>query len=216
MGRIHAIESMGLLDGPGIRVVVFFQGCELRCDYCHNPDSWNMDGGTEYSYEELVKKVKRYQPYFKRSGGGVTCSGGEPLLQGEFLYEFLKSCKEAGIHTAIDTAGYSYDSRWIAKILEQTDLVILDIKHTHEEGFCELTGGAYPVLLKFIDLLNEGGSKVWVRHVVRPGVSDASEHLKSVEHLAYRLKNLERIEWLPYHTMGLEKYEKMGRTYLKK
>ena len=137
-GKIHSIESMGLVDGPGIRVVVFFQGCKLRCAYCHNPDTWKLSGGIEMTPEELIQKIVRFKPYFDRSGGGVTFSGGDPLIQPEFLLECLKLCKLNGIHTAIDTSGFGNGN--YAEILEYTDLVLLDIKHTSSQGYVNLTG----------------------------------------------------------------------------
>ena len=133
-GKIHSIESMGLVDGPGIRVVVFFQGCKLRCAYCHNPDTWKFSGGIEMTPEELIQKIVRFKPYFNRSGGGVTFSGGDPLMQPEFLLECLKLCKQNGIHTAIDTSGFGNGD--YAEILKYTDLVLLDIKQTTSQGLC--------------------------------------------------------------------------------
>ena len=137
-GKIHSIESMGLVDGPGIRTVVFFQGCKLRCAYCHNPDTWQLSGGMEMTPEEIVQKIVRFKPYFHRSGGGVTFSGGDPLLQPEFLIQCLKLCKQKGIHTTIDTAGFGLGD--YAEILKYTDLVLLDIKNTTSKGYVNLTG----------------------------------------------------------------------------
>jgi pyruvate formate lyase activating enzyme len=211
MGRIHSIETMGLTDGPGIRYVVFFQGCNLRCSYCHNPDTWNLNYGIEITAEELVNKAVRFRNYFKSSGGGVTCSGGEPLLQPEFLKNFLKLCKENGIHTALDTAGYvvgQYD-----EILKYTDLVILDIKHVNEMGFKELTGGNIEILKEFYDSLKRNNTKLWIRHVVVPGVTDSIKHIKEIKKIAGYFNNVEKIELLPYHTLGVNKYTEMGINY---
>ncbi len=170
-GKIHSIESMGLVDGPGIRVVVFFQGCKLRCAYCHNPDTWLLSGGTEMTPEELIQKIVRFKPYFNRSGGGVTFSGGDPLLQPEFLLECLKLCKQNGVHTALDTAGFGNGD--YTEILKYTDLVLLDIKHTTGQGYVSLTGRDSTDVNVFLEALRKSKSRVWVRHVVVPGITDS-------------------------------------------
>jgi pyruvate formate lyase activating enzyme len=210
-GRIHSFESMGLVDGPGIRSVIFFQGCNLRCAYCHNPDTWNTDGGTETTTEELLNKVIRFKPYFQKSGGGVTFSGGEPLMQPEFLLEMLKLCRANGIHTTIDTAGYGngdYD-----EILKFTDLVLLDIKHSTNLGYETLTGKDAKEFNEFLDALNRTNVRVWVRHVVVPEITDTNEHILELSKIVQRVKNLDKIELLPYHTLGESKYEKMHIPY---
>lgn len=210
-GRIHSIETMGLVDGPGIRFVAFFQGCDLRCAYCHNPDTWSKRGGKEYSAQELFAKVKRFRPYFERSGGGVTCSGGEPLLQPEFLMEFLKLCKSEGIHTTLDTAGFgkgNYD-----EILRHVDLVMLDVKHSNENGYKSLTGMGMDGFKEFSRALENSNAKVWIRHVVVPGITDSKEHIKRVRRIAHGFGNLQKIELLPYHRLGVQKYESMGIEY---
>lgn len=210
-GRIHSIESMGLVDGPGIRTVVFFQGCRLRCVYCHNPDTWKMTGGKEITAEELLKKILRFKPYFKRSGGGVTFSGGEVLLQPEFLVEILKLCKENDIHTTIDTAGYG-DGNY-EEILRYTDLVLLDIKHVDEEGYKNITGKGKGELKEFLNALENAGTKIWIRHVVVPNLTDSKDHIKKLADIIKNIKNVEKIELLPYHTLGINKYEKLGIDY---
>lgn len=210
-GKIHSIESMGLVDGPGVRTVVFFQGCKLRCAYCHNPDTWNVNGGNEITSEELIKKILRYKPYFQNSGGGVTFSGGEPLLQPEFLLEMLKSCKENDIHTAIDTAGYGFGD--YAEILKYADLVLLDIKHVDDEGYKNLTGSHKKGFDEFLSALNKSNTKVWIRHVVVPGITDSKEHILKLNEIIKDIKNVDKIELLPYHTMGVSKYEKLGIKY---
>ncbi|SKA75021.1 pyruvate formate lyase activating enzyme [Clostridium sp. USBA 49] len=210
-GKVHSIESMGLVDGPGVRTVVFLQGCKLRCAYCHNPDTWNLDGGTEITSEELLKKIMRYRPYFERSGGGVTFSGGEPLLQPEFLLEMLKLCKEQGINTAIDTAGYGFGE--YDEILKYTDLVLLDIKHIDDNGYRKLTGSSKSGFDKFLESLNKTNVKVWVRHVVVPGITDSEEHIEKLKEIIKSINNVEKIELLPYHTLGVEKYKKLGIKY---
>lgn len=211
MGRIHSIETMGLVDGPGIRFVVFFQGCRLRCAYCHNPDTWELDGGIKVNPEELVKKVIRYRPYFNKSGGGVTCSGGEPLMQPEFLTGFLKLCKQNNIHTAIDTAGFGKGN--YEEVLRYTDLVLLDIKHINDYGYRELTGGRMGELIKFRDVLNKLNKKVWIRHVIVPGITDGEGHLGELQKIIRTFNNVEKVELLPYHTLGVDKYKVMKIPY---
>lgn len=210
-GRIHSIETMGLVDGPGIRFVAFFQGCDLRCAYCHNPDTWSINGGNEFSARELFEKVKRFKPYFERSGGGVTCSGGEPLLQPEFLIEFLKLCKSEGIHTALDTAGFGNGN--YEEILRHIDLVMLDVKHSNENGYKSLAGMGMDRFDEFSRALDASDANVWIRHVVVPGITDSKEHIKRVKAIAHGFKNLKKIELLPYHRLGVQKYESMGIAY---
>ncbi|AKN32121.1 pyruvate formate lyase-activating protein [Clostridium carboxidivorans P7] len=210
LGKMHSFESMGLVDGPGIRTVVFMQGCSLRCAYCHNPDTWNFQGGTEITPEELVKKIARFKPYFK-NGGGVTFSGGEPLMQPDFLIETLKLCKEQGIHTTIDTAGYGsgkYD-----EILKYTDLVLLDIKHVDDNGYKNLVGQSKKGFDEFLQAVQKANTKLWIRHVVVPGITDSEEHIKRLASIIKSIKNVEKVELLPYHTLGVEKYNKMGIEY---
>lgn len=210
-GNIHSIESMGLTDGPGIRFVVFFQGCSLRCAYCHNPDTWSLDGGEETLAEELVRRALRFKPYFESSGGGVTCSGGDPLLQPEFLIEFLKLCKENELHTALDTAGFGRGQ--YEEILKYTDLVILDVKHVNEEGYRELTGGNFEEFLDFVEALKKADKPMWIRHVVVPGITDSEAHIEELKSLLERFENVERVELLPYHVLGVNKYREMGIPY---
>jgi pyruvate formate lyase activating enzyme len=211
-GKIHSFESTSFVDGPGARCVIFFQGCSLGCRYCHNPDTWNFTGGQEATAEELIEKVKRYKPYFTSNGGGLTCSGGEPLSQPEFLLEILTLAKAAGIHTAIDTSGFGngrYD-----ELLAVTDLVMLDLKHVEQEGVQDICSiGDVLQLRTFEAALNNSKSKVWVRHVVIPGTTDSVGHLRKVYEIALGFKNLEKIELLPYHTMGVMKYRELGIRY---
>ncbi len=210
-GRIHSIESMGLVDGPGIRTVIFFQGCPLRCLYCHNPDTWSIQGGTEFTSEEIVEKLLRFKPYFDKSGGGVTFSGGEVLLQPEFLLETLKLCKKNNIHTILDTSGYGlgeYD-----KILEYTDLVLLDIKHVDDSGYKNLTGKGKVELDTFLKALEKTNTKVWIRHVVVPGLTDSDEHIIKMAKIIENIKNVEKVELLPYHTLGTSKYDILNIEY---
>lgn len=210
-GRIHSIESAGLVDGPGIRTVIFFQGCKLRCSYCHNPDTWSLNGGTEISTESLMKKIERYKPYFENSGGGVTFSGGDPILQPEFLLEMLKLCKDREIHTAIDTAGYGFGE--YDEILKYTDLVLLDIKHVDDTGYENLTGQSKNGFDLFLEALSRSNCKVWIRHVVVPGITDSEEHILKLKSIIKQIRNVEKIELLPYHTLGVDKYKMMGIPY---
>lgn len=210
-GRIHSIETMGLVDGPGIRVVVFFQGCALRCKYCHNPDTWAQSGGEEYTPEELVKKLERFKSYFSTSGGGITFSGGEPLRQPEFLLEVLKLCKEKGIHTCIDTAGYGFGE--YDEILKYTDLVLFDIKHYTKEGYKNVTLREIDESLNFIEAMKRNNTKMWIRHVVVPGLTDSEEHLRGLKEFIDTIPNVEKVELLPYHLLGANKYEIMKINY---
>lgn len=211
LGRIHSIESMGLVDGPGVRTVVFMQGCNLRCAYCHNPDTWNLNGGTSTDSKDLIKKLVKYIPYYNSSQGGVTFSGGEPLLQPEFLLEMLKLCKENNIHTAIDTAGFGLGN--YEEILKFTDLAILDIKHSSEEGYNTLVSGDKKNLDEFLTALSNSNAKVWIRHVIVPGITDSMEHILKLKEIITSIKNVEKIEFLPYHTLGVNKYKKLGIPY---
>lgn len=211
IGRIHSIESMGLVDGPGIRTVVFFQGCALRCAYCHNPDTWNTKEGMEISSEELLKKILRFKPYFERSGGGVTFSGGDPLLQPDFLIDILKLCKDNDIHTTVDTSGYGLGK--YEEILKYTDLVLLDIKHVDDLGYKNLTGKNMHGFYEFLDALQKSGTKLWIRHVVVPGTTDSVDHIKKLAKIIKDIKNVDKIELLPYHTLGASKYETLAIPY---
>lgn len=210
-GRIHSIESMGLVDGPGIRTVVFFQGCNLRCVYCHNPDTWNLNGGEQVTVEELFKKAIRYKPYFQRSGGGITCSGGEPLIQGEFLLEFLKRCKENGIHTVLDTSGVAKGNH--EEILKYVDLVILDIKHHKEEEYKNITGKDIKCFYDFLEKLNKSNTEVWCRQVIVPGINDTKENMEGLNRFLTKIKNVKKVELLPYHSLGVNKYKELGLEY---
>lgn len=210
IGRIHSFESMGLVDGPGIRNVVFLQGCPLRCVFCHNPDTWKFNEGTETTPEELIEKILRFKPYFK-NGGGVTFSGGEPLIQPDFLLETLKLCKKYNIHTAIDTSGYGNEK--LDEILSFTDLVILDIKHVNENDFLSLTGVSMDKLRNFIEAVNNSKARVLVRHVVVPGITDSKEHLENLKNIIKTIHNVDKVELLPYHTLGVHKYDSLNYTY---
>lgn len=209
-GKIHSFESMGLVDGPGIRNVIFFQGCPLRCLFCHNPDTWYFNEGTEISPYDLIKKIIRFKPYFK-NGGGVTFSGGEPLMQPEFLLKMLKLCKENNIHTALDTSGCGLGD--YKEILKYTDLVLLDIKHVDYKNFKSLTGDSIEKLKNFIKQLNSSNTSVWIRHVVVPGITDSKEHFEKLKDIIKTINNVDKIELLPYHTLGVNKYEVLNYDY---
>ncbi|WMI79892.1 pyruvate formate-lyase-activating protein [Anaerotignum sp. MB30-C6] len=209
-GRIHSVESMGLVDGPGIRTVLFFQGCILRCKYCHNPDTWQVEAGREMSVSEIIKMLKRYQPYYGDTGG-VTCSGGEPLLQIEFLTELFKACKEANISTCLDTAGYGYGD--YEELLKYTDLVIFDIKHYLQQDYNALTDGDFSVPTKFLEAVQKSATPLWIRHVVVPNLTDSQSHIKSLGAYIKTIANVEKVELLPYHILGVEKYSVMGKHY---
>lgn len=208
MGSINSIESFGLVDGPGIRTVIFLNGCKLRCLYCHNPETW-VKQELNYTVEDLVNKIVRNKPYFSNNGG-VTFSGGEPLLQSEFLLEVCKELKKENIHIAIDTAGVgnNYD-----ELFDYIDLVILDIKHVEENGYKYITKREMDDFNKFIEFLNNKNKKIWLRQVVVPGINDNTNYLRKLKLFIKKINNVEKIEFLPYHKMGIEKYEKLNIDY---
>ncbi len=210
-GRIHSIESMGLVDGPGIRTVVFFQGCALRCSFCHNPDTWGVDEGNYFSSQELLDQLVKYKSYYKASGGGVTFSGGEPLLQSDFLIDILKKCRENGIHTTLDTAGCGHGK--YEEILKEVDLILFDIKHIDPIGYKSLTGRAIDESLKFLKIAQDLGKKMWIRQVIIPGINDNEEYIRGLADIIRKLNNIERVELLPYHKLGLMKYEALNLKY---
>lgn len=210
-GRISSEESMGLVDGPGIRYVVFLQGCQLRCLYCHNPETWDLNGNSyEISPDELVNKIKRFKPYFENEGG-VTFSGGEPLLQPEFLLECLRLCKKENIHSAIDTAGVGFGD--YDEILKYVDLVILDIKAVEEDEYKKITGQNMSRFNKFLADCQRLNKKLWLRQVIVPSLNDDERHVKMLKNFADKIKNVEKIELLPYKTIGKNKYYDLGLKY---
>lgn len=211
LGNISSIESMGLVDGPGIRYVVFLQGCELRCLYCHNPETWDKTRERQrMTPEELVKKIVRFKSYFGRTGG-VTFSGGEPLLQPKFLLECLKLCKKEGINTALDTAGVGFGD--YDKILLLTDLVILDLKAVSEEDYKKITGQPMIRFKKFLADCQRLNKKLWIRQVIVPGINDNEENIKKIKDFVSQLRNVEKVELLPYKTIGVHKYEDLKIKY---
>ena len=216
-GRIHSFESFGTVDGPGIRFVVFLQGCPLRCRYCHNPDTWGA-GGTEYTAEEIANRALKYKNYFGDKGG-VTVTGGEPLVQIDFVIELFTILKEKGIHTCVDTSGITFnpDSQQSVDkhkaLLKVSDLFLLDIKHIDEEACKKLTGHSNKNTLAFAKFLSENGKPVWIRQVLVPNITDDEQSLKRTRAFIDTLQTVEKIEVLPYHTMGTVKYEKLGLEY---
>lgn len=209
-GYINSIETMGLVDGPGIRVVVFMQGCPLRCLYCHNPETWDLKGGEVFTPEQLFEKIMRYKEYFSENGG-VTFSGGEPLLQADFLIEIMKLCKQNGINTCLDTSGFG--TPLDREVLKYTDLVILDIKAANDESFKRLTGKSIHLLEKFIENCNELNKKIWIRQVIVPNINDQEEDMLELKEYIKKINNIEKIELLPYHTYGEVKYEELKIPY---
>ncbi|WP_114570728.1 pyruvate formate-lyase-activating protein [Exiguobacterium flavidum] len=211
-GMIHSTESCGTVDGPGIRFIAFTQGCPLRCQYCHNADTWEFGCGRRVTPESIVSEALGYRSFLDASGGGITFSGGEPLAQPEFLEAALREAKSHGLHTAIDTAG-SVKPANIEQILEQTDLVLLDIKHIDDAACRILTGRSNKNTLEFAQLLSDRGIPVWIRHVLIPGITLNEEFLRRTGEFIGTLKNVERVEVLPYHQLGVYKWEALGLEY---
>lgn len=216
-GRIHSLESFGTVDGPGVRFVVFLQGCPMRCAYCHNPDTWAMNGGTMMEVSEIIEDYERNRSFYK--DGGLTVTGGEPLLQIDFLIELFTEAKKRDIHTCIDTSGIVYkpDNKALIEkldvLMKLTDLVMLDIKHIDPQKHKELTSQPNDGILAFAQYLSDRNVPVWIRHVVVPGITDDDEYLFKLGYFIGGLKNLKALDVLPYHTMGKPKYEKLGIDY---
>ncbi len=213
LGRIHSLETFGTVDGPGIRFVVFMQGCTLKCKYCHNRDTWDVHAGFECSVSELTEQIIRYKSYIDSSDGGVTVSGGEPLLQLDFLIELFKKLKSLNIHTAIDTSGIIPINSKIKELLSYTDLVLLDIKHIDNEKCINLTGHSNKNTLAFAKYLSDHNISIWIRQVLVPGITDDENDLKKLKDFIDTLNTVKRIEILPYHNMGKFKWEEIGETY---
>lgn len=213
-GRIHSIESFGTVDGPGIRFVVFTQGCPMRCQYCHNPDTWYYQGGTLREADDILREYDTYKEFLK--GGGITVTGGEPLLQIKFLIDLFTKAKKKGIHTCIDTSGVTFrtdNTKDMDELLEVTDLVLLDIKHIDDEEHKKLTGHTNKNILEFAKYLNRKEKPFWVRQVIVPGITDKEEYLVRFGQFLAELKYVKALDILPYHTMGITKYEQMGMEY---
>ena len=210
-GRLHSIETFGAVDGPGIRTVFFMQGCPARCLYCHNPDSWDEKGGRDIEIEEIVHWAERGRPYYGDKGG-VTFSGGEPLLQGEFLIQAINALKETGIDSAIDASG-TYVDEFTEDAVRASELVLLDIKHPIAERFEIITGRKQESLFKLIDIINRNGKHVWVRNVVVPDINDTEEDIEALNEIMKNIRYIDKVELLGYHTMAVNKYGKLGITY---
>ncbi len=215
-GYIHSQESFGTVDGPGIRYVVFTQGCPMRCKYCHNPDTWPMNVGQILDTDEILEAYDRNRPFY--ASGGITVTGGEPLMQKEFVTELFEKAKAEGIHTCLDTSGIGFHTKpsyltKIDRLLASTDLVMLDIKHIDPQKHLELTGQPNDEILAFARYLSDKPLDLWIRHVVVPGVTDDPESLYRLGYFIGELKNLKALDVLPYHTLGLPKYEKLGIQY---
>lgn len=212
-GRIHSFESFGAVDGPGIRFVIFMQGCSLKCKYCHNRDTWDLNAGMEYTVDELVSKIMRYKNYFTVSGGGVTVSGGEPLLQVHFLIALFTRLKQLGIHTAIDTSGNFTITEDLQKLIDLTDLFLLDIKCINDEICKDLTGVSNKKELAFANYLSEHQKDIWIRQVLVPDYTDKEEDLKKLKEFLSTLKTVRKVEILPYHDLGKFKWKEFGCSY---
>ena len=216
-GRIHSLESMGTVDGPGLRFVVFLQGCPMRCAYCHNPDTWAMNAGTLMEPSEIIEQVEHNRSFYKN--GGITVTGGEPLLQVDFLIDLFTLAKERDIHTCIDTSGVTYrpgNTAYIEKLdklMELTDLVMLDIKHIDPEKHLELTAQPNDGILAFVQYLSDKDIPMWIRHVVVPGITDDEKYLYQLGEFIAPFRNLKVLDILPYHTMGKVKYDNLGMEY---
>jgi pyruvate formate lyase activating enzyme len=216
LARVHSFESMGTVDGPGTRFVVFLQGCQFRCNYCHNRDTWDAEGGRLYAVTDLLSEITPYLPFINASGGGVTVSGGEPLLQREFVRVLFKVLRLQGIHTCLDTNGYvppaSYDDE-LDKLVRCTDLVLLDIKQIDERKHQSLTQVSNKHTLRFARYLSDMGRPVWIRHVVVPGYSDDPDDIRRMAEFLAPMTNVQKIELLPYHRLGAHKWDAYARTY---
>ena len=217
-GYVHSTDSFGTVDGPGVRFVVFVQGCPMRCLYCHNPDTWEMNTGNQMDTDEIIAAYKRNEMFYA-NGGGLTVTGGEPLMQVDFVTELFQKAKEKNIHTCLDTSGIAYNENnpdFIAKLdklMEVTDLIMLDIKHIDPEKHKELTSQPNDQILKFAEYTSAKNVPLWIRHVVVPTITDEEEYLFKLGYFIGGLSNLKALDILPYHTMGKPKYEKLGMEY---
>lgn len=217
IGHIHSFESFGLVDGPGVRFVFFLQGCNMRCKYCHNPETWDLEKGEEWTAKKAFERAFRYKRYWG-SNGGITISGGEPLLQIDFVTELFILAKQNGIHTVLDTSGnpFTYDEPFFAKferLMEYTDLVMLDIKEINNEKHKSLTGWTNENILQMARYLSEHNKDMWIRHVLVPDLTDDEEGLIKLKNFISELKTVKRVEILPYHTLGEFKWKNLGLSY---
>lgn len=216
-GKIHSMESFGSADGPGVRYLIFLQGCKMRCKYCHNPDTWNMSEGEEYTADEVLQKALRYRNYWKNNGG-ITVSGGEALLQIDFVLDLFQKAKEKKIHTTLDTSGNPFTKEMpffekFQELIKVTDLFLLDIKHINTEAHKKLTGQTNENILEMAKYLSDNGKDMWIRHVLVPGYTDSEEQLMELRDFVKSLKTVKRFEVLPYHTLGVFKWEQLGVPY---
>ena len=219
-GYIHQLESFGSVDGPGVRFIIFFAGCPLRCKYCHNPDTWDMMKGKQYTADELLDEAITCREYWGTKGG-ITVSGGEPLAQIDFLLEVFTKAKERGINTCIDTAGgpFTREGEWFEKfkrLMNVTDVLLMDIKHINEEEHIKLTGHTGKNIIEMFRYLDEINKPVWIRHVLVPGITDNDEYLIQTRDFIRTLGNVQRVEVLPYHGLGAMKYKDLGIDYVLK
>jgi len=213
-GWVHSFETFGTLEGPGIRFVVFMQGCLARCLYCQNPDTWELNKGKKVTAKEIFEKIKNYIPYMRFSKGGVTVSGGEPLLQIEFLIDLFKLCKRASIHTAIDTSSFfNIKNKNLSKLIELTDLFIVDIKASQEDLHKKITSRNLADALFFIDMLEKAKRPYWIRYVLVPGLNNSKEDLKRLKTIMSKFKYCKKFEFLPYHALGKHKWQYLGLKY---
>jgi len=209
LGNVSSIDTMGLVDGPGIRVVIFLQECNLRCLYCHNPETWSNETKTLTSVDEVVERVLKYKTYIENNGG-VTFSGGEPLLQSEFVYECALKLKKEGLHICIDTSGVGNNYE---KLFDITDLFIIDVKSIYEDEYKYITGRDMNSYNEFMAKLSKHNNKIWLRQVIVPGINDDEKHIVDLANYANSLSNVEKVELLPYHTYGENKYETLNMKY---
>ena len=211
-GRIHSFESLGAVDGPGIRFVVFMQGCHLKCKYCQNRDTWDINSGEQYTVKQVVEKIMRYKNYIVASNGGVTLSGGEPLLQQDFVISLFQELKKQNISTCLDTSGMFTITDKIKQIVDLTDIFLLDIKSINDETCKWLTGSSNSLELEFAKYINEKNKRIWIRQVLVPGITDKKEDLLELKDFLKTI-NVEKFEFLPYHDLGKYKWEKLGLLY---
>jgi len=216
-GYVHSFESFGSVDGPGVRFIVFVSGCPLRCRYCHNPDTWNLTDGKRYSTDDVLSRALRFKPYWGTTGG-ITVSGGEPLLQIDFLLDLFTKAKEKGVSTCIDTSGapFTREGPWFEKfekLMTVTDLLLVDIKHIDEEEHLKLTGRTGTNIQDMFRYLDDIRKPIWIRHVLVPGITDDDEYLIRTHDFIRTLHNVKRIDVLPYHSLGIAKYQKLNLPY---
>lgn len=212
VGRIHSVETCGTVDGPGIRFVIFTQGCPLRCLYCHNPDCRHIEGGKEVTVDQLIADIEKYRSYMRFSGGGVTVTGGEPLMQPEFVKEIFRRCHELGIHTALDTSGY-VNLTVAQPVLDYVDLVLLDIKSFDPQTYVKVTNVSLQPTLNFAKYLSEIKKPAWIRFVVVPNLTDSPDNVKGLAQFVATLENVEKVEIMPFHKMGEYKWQQLGYDY---